>query len=51
MISLIGAFLMKIWPPKEINDWYGYRTPLSKSSEQAWRLAHNTKALFKYVLS
>lgn len=46
----IGAMVMKYKPPKKINMWYGYRTPLSTSSERAWHLAqkHSTKAMFKY---
>lgn len=54
LLSGITFFLlgiaMKIWPPKKINSWYGYRTPLSTSSDRAWKLAqkHSVKAMFKY---
>lgn len=52
IVFLIGAIVMKIWPPKKINMWYGYRTTLSTSSDRAWHLAqqHSTKAMFKYGL-
>lgn len=52
IIFLLCAMIMKLWPPKKINMWYGYRTTLSTSSDQAWDLAqeHSTKAMFKYSL-
>ena len=32
------VFLRK--PPKDINDFYGYRTKRSKASKEAWDFAH-----------
>jgi hypothetical protein len=32
-IIVLVALIMKRWPPKWPNTWYGYRTPLSCSSE------------------
>ncbi len=29
-------------PPKEINDWVGYRTTRSKKNAATWRFAHET---------
>jgi len=51
-IFLLGGLVMKIWPPKEINMWYGYRTSLSTSSDRAWQLAqkHSTKMMLNYGL-
>lgn len=51
-IFLLCGIFMKFKPPKKINMWYGYRTPLSTSSDRAWQLAqqHSTKAMFKYSL-
>lgn len=34
-ILLIG-YLFKRFPPRKINSWYGYRTPRSMRSQQAW---------------
>src|SRR5699024_6707127 len=41
---------MKLFPPKKINKYYGYRTELSQSSERAWKLAqeHSMKMNFNY---
>ncbi len=52
LIFLLGGFAMKIWPPKKINMWYGYRTTLSTSSDRAWQLAqkHSAKMMLKYGL-
>ena len=36
---LLGYIFTKIWPPKEINDFYGYRTKRSKRSKEAWDFA------------
>jgi uncharacterized membrane protein len=33
---LIVSFMMKLWPPKKINHFYGYRTPRSMKNQQAW---------------
>jgi uncharacterized membrane protein len=27
---------MKLWPPKKINHFYGYRTPRSTQNQLAW---------------
>src|SRR5690625_2970070 len=50
LIFLLGGMIMKIWPPKEINMWYGYRTSLSTSSDRAWKLAqkHNAKMMLVF---
>lgn len=50
LIFLFGGMIMKIWSSKERNGWYGYRTPLSTSSDEAWKLAqkHCAKMMLKY---
>src|SRR5690554_2093359 len=52
LIFLLGGMIMKIWPPKEINMLYGYRTRLSTSSDRAWKLAqkHSANTMLKYGL-
>lgn len=35
----ISIWLMILYPPKKINWWYGYRTPRSKQSQEAWDFA------------
>ncbi len=32
---------MYVRPPKEINNWYGYRTPLSTKNQDNWEFAQN----------
>lgn len=36
---IILGMVMKRYPPKEINDFYGYRTSRSKVSQEAWDFA------------
>lgn len=39
---LIGAILitfgviLKLFPPKHINSWYGYKTPFSMKNKEVW---------------
>lgn len=39
-MMLVLAFLFKRFPPKKINYWYGYRTPRSMRSQEAWDFAN-----------
>ncbi|MBX2965183.1 MAG: SdpI family protein [Cyclobacteriaceae bacterium] len=39
-LILVVAFLFKRFPPKKINHLYGYRTPRSMKSQEAWDLAN-----------
>lgn len=42
---LLGAsLLMKIWPPRKINPFYGYRTPRSMKNQFAWDDANKFSA-------
>ncbi len=35
-LFLGASLMMKIWPPKKINSFYGYRTPRSMKNQLAW---------------
>lgn len=39
IIYLITGKLMQLYPPKKINDFYGYRTSKSKKSQEHWDFA------------
>ena len=39
LMTVIGVVWLKK-PPKKINSWYGYRTNLSTSSQEAWDFAN-----------
>lgn len=43
-IILIGGFILLKFPPKEINDLYGYRTPASLKNQERWDFAQNLAA-------
>jgi uncharacterized membrane protein len=40
---LVGALLYK-FPPKKMNSYYGYRTPSSMKSKEAWQFAQKFSA-------
>lgn len=43
LIPVAMVFFGLLWrksPPREINELYGYRTPRSKQSQEAWDFAH-----------
>ena len=41
IIFLIAGTIMYFFPPKSINNWYGYRTQQSQSSQAKWDFAQN----------
>lgn len=41
---IVMGFVMKKWPPKHINDLYGYRTKRSKKSLAHWNFAQKLSA-------
>jgi uncharacterized membrane protein len=55
--QLLGVMFLVIWtilhyyPPKKINNLYGYRTTLSQSSQQAWDEANRYSANYMIKLS
>jgi hypothetical protein len=36
ILFVILGLIQKILPPKTINNWYGYRTTLARSSQEMW---------------
>lgn len=38
---LLLALALKVYPPKNINPYYGYRTKRSMSSYKNWKIANN----------
>ncbi len=39
MAFYITGNLLRMYPPKKINRWYGYRTPSSMRSKERWDFA------------
>lgn len=39
IICLLAGFIMNIFPPKKINDFYGYRSRRSKKNLENWQFA------------
>lgn len=46
VVYSITALLMLRFPPKKINDFYGYRTSLSKKSQKHWDYAQVESAKY-----
>lgn len=46
----IAGWIMQRYPPKEINSWYGYRTPRAMRSQAHWDFAQafSAKQLLQY---
>ncbi len=38
-VFILAGFLLKRFPPKNINNWYGYRTAASMKSKARWDFA------------
>ncbi|MEL6194705.1 MAG: SdpI family protein [Bacteroidota bacterium] len=53
-IYVIAGIISAKWPPQDINGWYGYRTPRSMKSREAWDFAQPYSArsmtMWGYVL-
>lgn len=45
---ILGMFT-KFYPPGKINAWYGYRTGLSKKSQEHWDFAQSLSARLMLV--
>ena len=41
LIMIILGSLYSKRAPKEINNWHGYRSPMSKINRATWEFAHN----------
>lgn len=50
LISFIIMILFKLFPPKNINSWYGYRTNNSKKSKSKWNFAQKYSATLSLKL-
>jgi uncharacterized membrane protein len=46
LIIVILSIIFKLFPPKNINDFYGYRTLKSKKNIKNWQIANTTFTLF-----
>src|ERR1700753_2239782 len=50
--QLIGVILVIVgliqydYPPRKINDWYGYRTDTSKRNQETWDEAQRYSSLY-----
>lgn len=44
IIYILTAWIMLKYPPKKINDFYGYRTSRSKKSQAHWDFAQKESA-------
>lgn len=46
-VLMLGiGILVKYRPPKNINDWVGYRTELSRKNQETWDYAHEQMAYY-----
>lgn len=45
VLLLVCAYIFRRFPPKAINGLYGYRTPRSRRSEEAWAFAQKLSSL------
>ena len=50
-LMIILAYLYKRFPPRKINNWYGYRTQRSMRSQAAWDRANHYSANAFLVVS
>lgn len=50
VIMIIVGFVQKYYPPKRINNWYGYRTATSQKSKEIWDYAqiYSANLVMKY---
>lgn len=48
VIFVIAAVVVYIFPPKKINNFYGYRTASSMKSQEAWDFSQRYSAVFMF---
>ncbi|MBC2458561.1 SdpI family protein [Clostridium beijerinckii] len=41
IVFLVVGIILKLWPPKEVNSFYGYRTSFSKKNNDVWKVANS----------
>ena len=51
IVFLIIGVIQHYYPPKKINNWYGYRTSISQSSQEAWDEANRYSANYMIKLA
>ena len=50
LIILVVGIVFWMYPPKKINEFYGYRTTRSRKSQEAWDFAQRYSAKLMTVL-
>ena len=50
LIMTVGGVVFWMYPPKKINEFYGYRTTRSRKSQEAWDFAQKYSAKMMTVL-
>ena len=50
LILTVGGAVFWMYPPKKINEFYGYRTTRSRKSQEAWDFAQKYSAKMMTVL-
>jgi len=46
ILFVVLGLVQKLLPPKTINNWYGYRTTLARSSQEMWKEGNKYSADF-----
>lgn len=46
VVLLLVGWIQKTWPPKKINNLYGYRTGTSMKNQETWDEANRYSALY-----
>jgi len=49
-IFFLGGLITLKYPSRDVNEWYGYRTPRSMKNKEAWDFAqkYSSKKMIKY---
>lgn len=45
----IAGLILRLFPPKRINNIYGYRTPKSKKNMENWKLANKYSSILLMI--
>lgn len=44
VVFIIAGYIQKTYPPKKINNYYGYRTPAAMKTQETWDEANRYSA-------
>jgi uncharacterized membrane protein len=44
VVFIIAGYIQKAYPPKKINNYYGYRTPAAMKNQETWDEANSYSA-------